>query len=354
MEIFARFNDHEQVVFGHDSDSGLRCIVAIHNTALGPGLGGTRMRPYPSDDAALTDVLRLSAAMTLKNAMAGLSLGGGKAVIIGDPDTDKTPALLAAYGRIIASLNGRYVTACDVGTYPADMAIVHQITPWATGRPVDDGGSGDSGELTAYGVEVGMKAAATHRWGSGDLSGRHIAVQGLGKVGGRLARSLLGQGATVTVADIDADAVAELVAAGARSVAADELFGVDADILSPNALGGVLDDASIAGLTVEIVCGGANNQLAESRHATALAERGILYAPDYVVNSGGVINVSGELDPDGWSADRCRAKADGIGDTLAEVFAHAAATGSSTDAAARDIAARRIGAVPADQRFYLP
>lgn len=354
MQVFDQLRGHEQVVFGNDDDSGLRCIIAIHSTALGPALGGTRFRPYDSDDAALADVLALSEAMTLKNAMAGLDHGGGKAVIIGDPATLRSEALLRAYGRMIASLGGRYISACDVGTGPADMEVIRRETRWVTGMPPAAGGSGDSGVLTAFGVEVGMKAAARHRWGSADLADRHVVVQGLGKVGGRLAASLLGQGASVTVADVDDEAVATAVTAGATAVGIDEVVGVTADILSPNALGGVLDEDTVAGLDVEVVCGGANNQLAAPAVADALAARDILYAPDYVVNAGGVIAVSDELHPQGHSPQRCRDRAEGIADTLAAVFATSDADGVSTEVAARRVARQRIDSVGRLRRFVLP
>lgn len=343
MAVFAERDGHELVVFAADREAGLRAIIAVHSTDLGPSLGGTRMRPYVDEEAALVDVLALSRAMTLKNAAAGLDHGGGKAVILGDPAVDKTPAMLAAYGRAVEALGGRYVTACDVGTTPADMITVHDQTRWATGRPADVGGAGDSGVLTAHGVEVAMHAAAAHRWGSAELARRHVVVQGLGKVGRRLARSLLDQGATVTVADLDDRAVEAAVDAGARAVDPDRVLAVDADILSLNALGGVLDDTTIPGLRVEVVCGGANNQLADpGRDARALHDAGILYAPDYIVNAGGVIAVSNELHPDGYDDDRARHSTDRIGDTLRAVFAAADDQDTSTEVAARALAMARI------------
>lgn len=348
MPIFEHLDGHELVVHANDDQTGLRAIVAIHSTALGPALGGTRMRPYRSDDEALADVLRLSHAMSLKNAAAGLAHGGGKAVIIGDPATDKSPELFAAYGRALDALGGRYVTACDVGTTPADMSAIATVTPWVTGRPADEGGVGDSGILTAHGVEVAMQAAAEHRWGDGDMAGRHVVVQGLGKVGGRLTRSLLDQGARVTVADVDPAAVQTAVAAGAHAVDVDEVLTVEADILSPNALGGILNATTIPRLAVELVCGGANNQLANAEDdARALADAGILYAPDYIVNAGGVIAVSDELHPDGHDEHRCLAAADGIAGTLEEVFTTAERQQVTTERAARDLALGRIAAARA-------
>ena len=354
MEVFSRFDGHEQVVFGADPDSGLRCIVAVHSTALGPALGGTRFYPYDSEDDALTDVLRLSRAMSYKAACAGLDLGGGKAVIIGDPDTDKSEALLRAYGRVVESLNGRYVTACDVGTYPSDMEIVGRETRWATGKDREHGGSGDSGVLTAAGVFIGMQATATRLWGQPSLAGRHVAVQGLGKVGRRLVDHLLDDGAKVTATDADDDVLDSVASLeGVDTVAPDEIFTVDADVLSPNALGAVLDERTIPQLQVAAVCGGANNQLATVEDADRLADRGILYAPDYVVNAGGLISVSDELHPDGYNPERARHKATRIGDTLLEIFAHAHEAGVSTEVAAEEVAERRMRSVGRLRGFYL-
>ncbi len=351
---FSLLQGHEQVVFGNDDETGLRCIIAIHSTALGPSLGGTRFYPYASEDEALVDVLRLSRGMSYKAACAGLDLGGGKAVIIGDPATDKTEALLRAYGRVVASLGGRYITACDVGTFPRDMEIVGRETRWATGGDREHGGSGDSGILTAYGVYLGMKATAQHVWGTPDLSGKHVAVQGLGKVGRRVVEHLLAEGAKVTATDIDADAVDRVADLGADTVAPDAIIEVDADILSPNAMGAVLHEGSIPRLNVRAVCGGANNQLATVADCARLQERGILYAPDYVVNAGGVINVSDELNPGGYDEDRARHKAQRIGDTLTEIFAEADASGATTEIAAERVAERRMASVGRLRGFLLP
>jgi valine dehydrogenase (NAD+) len=352
---FARLAGHEQVVFGSDDETGLRCIIAIHSTRLGPALGGTRFHAYPDEDAALTDVLRLSRAMTYKAACAGLDLGGGKAVIIGDPATVKTEALLRAYGRMVDSLGGRYVTACDVGTTPADMALLRRETRWATGAEAAEGGSGDSGILTAYGVYLGMKAAAAHAFGSGSLAGRHVAVQGLGKVGARLVAHLVDEGAKVTAADVDERAVGRVSELpGVDIVDVDDVLAADADIVSPNALGAVLSSATIATMTARIVCGGANNQLATDEDAARLQEAGILYAPDFVVNAGGVINVADELHPHGHSPDRARARAQAIPDTLARIFEVARDERVSTADAAAHVAERRIAAVGGLRRFYRP
>ena len=344
--LFDRLEGHEQVLVGHDDATGLRCIIAIHSTALGPALGGTRFHPYADDDAALTDVLRLSRAMSYKAACAGLDVGGGKAVIIGDPATDRSEPLLRAYGRMIASLGGRYVTACDVGTYPADMEVIARETRWATGRPVAHGGAGDSGIPTALGVFVSMQACARERWGTPSLAGRHVAVQGLGKVGARLVEHLLADGARVTVTDVDEDAVARVADQDrVDTVAPDQIVDVDADVLSPNALGAVLDADTIPRLQVEVVCGGANNQLATDEDDTRLDDRGILYAPDYVVNAGGLITVADELHPTGHSQARATAKVETIGDTLLEIFAEARTSGVTSEEAAVRVADRRMAAI---------
>ncbi|MBW3562731.1 MAG: valine dehydrogenase [Actinobacteria bacterium] len=352
---FSLMEGHEQVVFLSDDETGLRCIVAIHSTALGPSLGGTRFYPYATEDDALVDALRLSRAMTYKAACAGLSLGGGKAVIIGDPETDKSEPLLRAYGRGLASLNGRYITACDVGTYPDDMVVVGEESRWVTGKDVAHGGSGDSGVTTAQGVFISVQAVADHLWGDPSLAGRHVAVQGLGKVGARLVGHLAETGAKLTVTDVDEDAVDDVTGRyGAEVVDPDEIYDVDADILSPNALGAVVNDRTIPRLSVEAVCGGANNQLEDVEDAARLQERGILYAPDYVVNAGGLIQVSDELEEGGYSPDRTLRKAERIGTTLREIFALADEHDVTTEIAAERVAERRIAAIGRLRRFYLP
>jgi len=353
---FAHLDGHEQVVFGHDEESGLRCIIAIHSTALGPSLGGTRFRAYDDEEEALADVLRLAKAMTYKSACAGLDVGGGKAVILGDPATLRSEELLRAYGRVIESLGGRYVTACDVGTTPDDMAVIQRETRWATGADPVEGGSGDSGVLTALGLYLSMKAAAAAAFGSGDLSGRHVAVQGLGKVGRRLVEHLLEEGARVSVADVSESALERVAERpGVEVVHVEDVLATDADIVSPNALGGVLNATSIAELQARVVCGGANNQLlAEEDDAERLRERGILYAPDYVVNAGGVINVADELHPQGHSPERARRRAQAIPATLTRIFAVADEEGVSTQVAASRVAERRIAAIGGLRRFHLP
>lgn len=351
---FARFEGHEQVVFGNDDDTGLRCIIAIHSTRLGPGLGGTRFYPYASDDDALHDVLRLSKAMTYKAACAGLDLGGGKAVIIGDPSTDRSEQLLRAYGRLVESLGGRYITACDVGTTPTDLALVSRETRWATGRYAEEGGSGDSGVLTAYGVYLAMKAAAAAAFGDGNLAGRHVAVQGLGKVGRRLVGHLVDEGAKITAADVSATALERVAGLpGLDIVDVDDVLTTDADIVSPNALGAVLTETSIADLQARVVCGGANNQLDTPEDAQRLHERGILYAPDFLVNAGGLINVADELHADGYSADRARRRVESIPEMLTRIIAVSQDEQVSTEIAAERVAERRIAAVGGLRRFWL-
>ncbi|MEO6792035.1 MAG: Glu/Leu/Phe/Val dehydrogenase dimerization domain-containing protein [Ornithinibacter sp.] len=337
---------HEQVVFCSDPDTGLRAIIALHDTALGPGLGGTRFHPYPSMDLALADVLRLSRAMSSKNALAGLDHGGGKAVIIGNPATDKTPELLRAYGRFVESLGGRYVTACDVGTYVADMDIVGEETRWATGRSSENGGAGDSSLLTAYGVFQGMRAAAQHVWGEPTLRGRRVGVAGVGKVGRRLVEHLVDDGAEVLVADVDDEAVRRVVEAHpgvGSALDVVDLLHTELDVFSPNALGGALDSDTVRVLRARVVCGGANNQLVSEGHGgtgDVLRKRGITYAPDFLVNAGGVIQVSDELH--GFDLERARARTEKIFDATLEVLRTAAADGVSPAVAADRLAEQRI------------
>ena len=334
---------HERVVFGADEATGLRVIVGIYSTALGPALGGTRFHPYASEDAALADVLELSRAMAYKNALAGLDHGGGKAVIIGDPVADKTEDLLLAYGRFLESLGGSYVTAADVGTSVADMDVVGRATRFATGRSEGQGGAGDSSVLTAYGVFQGMRACAAHAWGTPSLRGRTVGVAGVGKVGRHLVRRLVEDGASVVVSDVSEQALdAVRREQPAVTVAADtsELVRADLDVYSPCALGHALTDEVVSVLRATVVCGGANNQLAQPAVAAALVERGILYAPDYCVNAGGVIQVADELH--GFDFSRARAKAEGIFATTARVLALAEDEGVAPVVAADRLAERRM------------
>ena len=337
---------HEQVVFCHDAPTGLRAIIAIYSTALGPALGGTRFYPYPSEDAALADVLNLARAMAYKNALAGLDHGGGKAVIIGDPARLKSEALLRAYGRFVQSLNGRYITACDVGTYSEDMDIVARECRHVTGRTEANGGAGDSSVLTAFGVFQGMRAAAEHAWGTGGLEGRLVGVEGVGKVGRRLVDHLIEAGARVAICDVSPDAV-QRVQARHPSVEAtadrDSLLASAIDIFSPCALGGSINDDTMALLNARIICGGANNQLAHPGIEKLLADRGIVYAPDYVVNSGGVIQVADELT--GFSFERARARAAQIFDTTKKILAIAGEEDVPPAVAADRLAERRMSEV---------
>jgi valine dehydrogenase (NAD+) len=337
---------HEQVVFCHDAPTGLRAIIAIYSTALGPALGGTRFYPYGSEDAAIADVLNLSKAMAYKNALAGLDHGGGKAVIIGDPDVIKSEALLRAYGRFVESLNGRYITACDIGTYSQDMDIVARESRHVTGRTEPHGGAGDSSVLTALGVFQGMRAAAEHSWGTPSLRGRSVAVEGVGKVGSHLVTHLIDDGAAVTVYDINDAAVQRVLAKHpAINVATtrSDLVSGDADIYAPCAMGGAIDDATVAVLQVKVICGGANNQLAHAGIDKLLEDHGIVYAPDYVVNAGGVIQVADELE--GFSFERAKAKADQIFGTTKRILALAGQEGVPPAVAADRLAERRMSEV---------
>jgi valine dehydrogenase (NAD+) len=343
------------VVFCQDPPTGLRAIIALSTTALGPGLGGTRFHPYPSTAAALDDVLDLSRAMAYKNALAGLDHGGGKAVIIGDPHRDKTEPLLRAYGRFVASLGGRYVTACDVGTYVADMDVVARECPWTTGRSEAAGGAGDSSVLTALGVFCGLRAGALVRWGSDSLAGRLVGISGVGKVGRNLTPLLLAEGARVVVADVDDGAVARLLAEHpeVRAVATTEdLLREDLDVYSPCALGGALTEEVARTLTAGVVCGGANNQLAGEGVAELLAVRDVLYCPDYCVNAGGVIQVADEVH--GFSFERARARTERIFDTTLAVLRAAEKDGVLPGEAADRLAEERMAQVGGLRRILLP
>jgi valine dehydrogenase (NAD+) len=346
--------DHEQVVFCQDHNSGLRAIIGIYSTALGPALGGTRFYPYLSEDEALADVLRLSTAMAYKNALAGLDHGGGKAVILGDPAQIKTEPLLRAYGRFVASLGGRYVTACDVGTRSEDMDIVARECRYVTGRTTAHGGAGDSSVLTALGVMHGMRAAANHAWGDTSLHGRTVGVEGVGKVGHRLVSHLVEAGAQVVICDVSAAAIDAVLARHpqVRAVAnVGALVAERLDILAPCALGGTLTDELVNVLDARIVCGSANNQLAHHGVEKLLVDRGILYAPDYVVNSGGVIQVADELA--GFNFDRARAATEQIFVSTAKVFTISDTDGVPPSVAADRIAERRMSDIGRLRGIYL-
>jgi len=332
---------HEQLVISQDPSCGYLGIIAIHDTTLGPALGGTRFWQYDSTEAALVDALRLARGMTYKSAVAGLSLGGGKAVIVGDNRRRDREALFRAHGRFVDTLGGRYITAEDVGTSTDDMEFVRQETRHVGGLV---GRSGDPSPVTAWGVFHGMRAAARTRFGTDDLAGRRVLVQGAGNVAYHLCRLLHEAGAELVVTDIRPERVQRIVQEfGARGVAPDALVAEKGDIYSPNALGATLNDDTIPRLQVGLVCGGANNQLAEPRHGDALQARGILYAPDYVVNGGGVINIYGELH--GWDRARSESKAAQIYDTTLQVFAIAGRDRVAPHLAADRLAEERIAAV---------
>ncbi|MBC1890891.1 Glu/Leu/Phe/Val dehydrogenase [Listeria booriae] len=312
--------DYEQVVFCHDKVSGLKAIIAIHDTTLGPALGGCRMWPYETEEEALEDVLRLARGMTYKNAAAGLNLGGGKTVIIGDPRKDKSEAMFRALGRYVESLNGRYIIAEDVGTTVADMDMIHAETDYVTGISESYGSSGNPSPMTALGVYSAMKRTALEAFGTDTLAEKTVAVQGVGNVAYALCELLHKDGAKLVVTDINQEAVNRAVAAfGAKAVAPDEIYDVDADIFAPCALGGVLNDTTIPRLKVKAVCGSSNNQLLQTiHHGQMLADRGILYAPDYIVNAGGVINVADELSR--YNEERAKHKIGEIYGQIGKVF----------------------------------
>ncbi len=332
---------HEQILFTNEPAADYRGIIAIHDTTLGPALGGCRFWNYESEEAALTDVLRLSRAMTYKAAVAGLNLGGGKSVIIGDPETPRREMVFRAHGRAVETLKGRYVTAEDVGTSVEDMDYVHMETEHVVGMA---GRSGDPSPVTAYGVYRGMKACAVERYSDESLKDKIVAVQGLGHVGYYLCQNLWTEGARLIVTDIHEDKVARAVEDfGAEAVAPDAIYSVEAQIFAPCALGAVINSETIPQLQVDIVAGAADNQLATVEHRRALADNGILYAPDYVINAGGLINVYSELV--GWSTSRSKRKAGEIYQTLLEVFALAREEKLTTAQAADRIAQRRIDVV---------
>jgi leucine dehydrogenase len=354
MKIFEYMQkyDYEQLLFCQDESSGLKAIICIHDTTLGPALGGTRMWTYESEEDAIIDALRLARGMTYKNAAAGLNLGGGKTVIIGDPRKDKSEAMFRAFGRFIQSLNGRYITAEDVGTTVEDMDIIHQETRYVTGISPAFGSSGNPSPVTAYGVYRGMKAAAKVAFGEDSLKGKTVAVQGVGNVAYSLCRHLHQEGAKLIVTDINKENVDRAVQEfGAESVVPDKIYDVDCDIFAPCALGGIINDETIERLNCKVVAGSANNQLKEERHGDMLEQKGIVYAPDYVINAGGVINVADELQ--GYNRERAMKKVEGIYDNILKVFEIAKRDGIPSYKAADRMAEERIEAVRKARSTFL-
>lgn len=343
MQIFDYMGkyDYEQLLFCHDEASGLKAIIAIHDTTLGPALGGTRMWTYDSEDAAIEDALRLARGMTYKNAAAGLNLGGGKTVIIGDPKKDKSEAMFRAFGRFIQGLNGRYITAEDVGTTVADMDTIYEETKFVTGISPAFGSSGNPSPVTAYGCYVGMKAAAKEAFGTDSLEGRTVAVQGVGNVAFEMCRYLHKEGVQLVVTDINQAAVKRAVEEfGATVVETDEIHRVNCDIFSPCALGAIINDETIPQLKAKVIAGSANNQLKEARHGDQIHEMGIVYTPDYVINAGGVINVADELY--GYNKERAMKRVESIYQNVEKVIEIAKRDSIPTYVAADRMAEERI------------
>jgi valine dehydrogenase (NAD+) len=340
----------EQVAFCNDARTGLRAIIAIHSTELGPALGGTRFRPYASEHEAVADVCRLARGMTYKHAVSGLDCGGGKAVILGDPRTLRSEALLRAYARFVDGLSGRYLTAEDVGTTQADMDVIRRETPYVTGVSESLGGSGDPSPATAWGVMAALRTVGARVWGSRSVAGRHVVVTGVGKVGRALVEHLVEEGASVTVADIDPAALDAVVAAhGVEVVDPDKAHTVECEVLAPCALGGVLNARTVPELRCAAVCGSANNQLETAADGQRLAESGVLFAPDFVVNAGGVINIAEERA--GYDRARAWDRIAGIETTLATVLDRAAVDGVSPEVAADRVAEARIEAIAGVRRI---
>lgn len=336
------FDGHEQVVFCHDKDTGLKAIIGIHDTTLGPALGGTRMWNYNNEWEALNDVLRLSRGMTFKSSISGLNLGGGKAVIIGNAKTDKNPELMRAFGRYVDSLSGRYITAEDVGMETKDMDIVREVTKHVTGVSQAKGGSGNPSPITAYGVFMGLKAAVNYKFGSDDLNGKKVLVQGIGHVGEVLVKHLTESGAIVTITDINEERVLEVAKKyNANIFTGTDLYTADVDVYSPCALGATINDETASKINAKIIAGAANNQLAnEVVHGQILKDRGILYAPDFLINAGGVINVYSELH--NMTKDEVMLKTENIYNTALEIFNFADKNTTTTHQAALSIAQKRV------------
>jgi leucine dehydrogenase len=336
------FNDHEQIVFCNDKDTGLKAIIGIHNSVMGPALGGTRMFNYANEWEALNDVLRLSRGMTYKAAITGLNIGGGKAVIIGDAKTQKTPELMRKFGEFVHSLSGRYITAEDVGMETSDMDLVRDVTPYVTGISEERGGSGNPSPVTAFGVYMGMKAAAKQQFGSEKLEGKKILVQGIGHVGETLVEYLTKEGANVFIADINEEKLYQVASKyNAKVFTGDDLYSADVDIYAPCAMGATINDATVNKIKAKVIAGAANNQLAnENTHGLILQERGILYAPDFLINAGGIINVYAELEH--YDKAEIMRKTENIYNTTLEIFEYAIANGITTHQAALTIAQNRI------------
>ncbi|WP_017755708.1 branched-chain amino acid dehydrogenase [Calidifontibacillus oryziterrae] len=354
MEIFKYLEeyDYEQLLFCQDKQSGLKAIICIHDTTLGPALGGTRMWTYETEEDAIVDALRLGRGMTYKNAAAGLNLGGGKTVIIGDPRKDKSEAMFRAFGRFIQGLNGRYITAEDVGTTVEDMDVIHEETDYVTGISPAFGSSGNPSPATAYGVYRGMKAAAKEAFGTDSLEGKIVAVQGAGNVAYHLCRHLSDEGAKLIVTDINKAAVDRVVHEfGAKAVDPNDIYSIDCDIYSPCALGAVINDETIPQLKAKVVAGSANNQLREERHGTKLQELGIVYAPDYVINAGGVINVADELY--GYNRERAMKKIESIYENIAKVIEISKRDSIPTYKAADRLAEERINSLKQSRSQFL-
>lgn len=338
------FDNHEQIVFCHDKDTGLKAIIGIHNTVLGPALGGTRMWNYGSEWEALNDVLRLSRGMTYKSAITGLNLGGGKAVIIGDAKTQKTPELMLKFGEFVNSLGGKYITAEDVGMKTSDMDLLHTVTPYVTGISESNGGSGNPSPVTAYGVYMGMKAAAKYAYGSDDLEGKVVYVQGIGNVGEDLVKNLCKEGAKVYIADINQERLEEVRDKyGVQIYTGNNIYSEEMDIYAPCALGATVNDTTIGQLKAKVIAGSANNQLAdEKKNGQMLRERGIVYAPDFLINAGGIINVYAELEK--YDRKEILRKTENIYNTTLEILKNAEANKITTYQAAFNIAQARIDA----------
>lgn len=343
------FMGHEQVVFCHDEETGLKAIIGVHSTVLGPALGGTRMWNYANDAEALRDVLRLSRGMTYKASISGLNLGGGKAVIIGDSRKDKSDELMKKFGEYVDSLSGRYITAEDVGINTHDMEMVKSKTDHVTGIPESMGGSGDPSPVTAYGVFMGMKAAAKYRWGTDNLEGKKVFVQGVGHVGETLVKHLSDSGAQVMINDIHEDTLERISKTYNATIVRENLFDLDMDIYAPCALGATVNDETIGRLKAEVIAGAANNQLAdELRHGTMLREKGIVYAPDFLINAGGLINVYSEI----AKYDRAEAlrRTEDIYNTTLTILTEAETHGITTHQAALKVAEERVAKKREQQR----